>query len=146
MALVFKVVAKLKYLVAIISGHVLAWLPPIVRFMTKQNSISSKALIMPLTKWNCVLSQKHLLVQWKSAWFFKKLLSYQNFQVATFCYPHFLTCSNSDFQVANLHFATVNFEPYYLWFLAITIWEKWRLCSGCTAAPINFNKCSKHIT
>ena len=28
--------AKLTFLVAIISGHVTAWLPPIVRFMTKQ--------------------------------------------------------------------------------------------------------------
>ena len=53
--LVFKVVAKLKYLAAIIGGHVLAWLPPIVRYMTKQNSIWSKAL-----KWNCVLSDKHI--------------------------------------------------------------------------------------
>ena len=38
--------------------HVIARLPPIVRFMTKQNSIWSKALIMPLTIWNCVLSYK----------------------------------------------------------------------------------------
>ena len=51
-------VAKLTFLVAIIGGHVTARLPPIVRFMTKQNSIWSKALIMPLTIWNCVLSWK----------------------------------------------------------------------------------------
>ena len=56
--LVFKVVAKLTYLVAIIGGNVTAQLPPIVRFMTKQNSIWSKALIMPLTIWNRVLSYK----------------------------------------------------------------------------------------
>ena len=56
--LVFKVIAKLTYLVAIIGGHITAWLPPIIRFMTKQNSIWSKALIMPLTTWNCVLSYK----------------------------------------------------------------------------------------
>ena len=56
--LVFKVVAKLTYLVAIIGGHVTAKLPHIVRFMIKQNSIWSKALIMPLTTWNCVLSYK----------------------------------------------------------------------------------------
>ena len=30
----------------------------IVRFMTKQNSVWSKALKMPLTIWNCVLSYK----------------------------------------------------------------------------------------
>ena len=45
--LVFKVVAKLTYLVAIIGGHVTAKLPAklpyIVKFMTKQNSIWSKA-------------------------------------------------------------------------------------------------------
>ena len=35
----FKVVAKLTYLVAIIGGHVIARLPPVVRFMTKHNSI-----------------------------------------------------------------------------------------------------------
>ena len=46
--LVFKVVAKLTYLVAIIGDHVTAQLLPIVRFTTKQNSIWSKALIMPL--------------------------------------------------------------------------------------------------
>ena len=60
-ALVFKIVAKLTYQVAIMGGYVTAWLPPIVRFMTKQNSIWSKALTMPLTIWNYVLSykQKH---------------------------------------------------------------------------------------
>ena len=57
-ALVFKVVAKLTYQVAIISGHVTAKLPAIVRFMTKQNALWSKALVMPLTIWNCVLSYK----------------------------------------------------------------------------------------
>ena len=57
--LVFKVVAKLTYLVAITGGHETARLPPMVSFMTKQNSIWSKALIMPLTIWNCVLSYKH---------------------------------------------------------------------------------------
>ena len=60
--LVFKVVAKLTYLVAIIGGHVTAKLPAklphIVKFMTQQNSIWSKALIMPLTIWNYVLSYK----------------------------------------------------------------------------------------
>ena len=54
----FKVEAKVTYLVAVIGGHVAALLPPIVRFMTKQNSIWSKALIMPLTIWDCVLSYK----------------------------------------------------------------------------------------
>ena len=54
----FKSVAKLTYLVAIIGGHVTAWLPPIVRYMTKQNFKWSKALIMPLTRWNLCLSYK----------------------------------------------------------------------------------------
>ena len=56
--LVFKVVAKLTYLVAIYGGHITVSLPPIVRFKTKHNSIWSKALVMPLTIWNCVLSYK----------------------------------------------------------------------------------------
>ena len=56
--MVFKVVAKLTYLVAIIGGHVTAKLPHIVRFMTKQNSVWSKALLMPLIIWNCVMSYK----------------------------------------------------------------------------------------
>ena len=41
--LVLKVVAKLTYLVANIDGHVTAQLPLIGRFMSKQNSIWSKA-------------------------------------------------------------------------------------------------------
>ena len=41
--LVFKVVTKLTYLVAILGGHVTAWLPPIIRFMTKQNSMVDNA-------------------------------------------------------------------------------------------------------
>ena len=51
-----KVVAKQTYPVANIGGHVIAQLPSVVRFMTKHNSIWSKALVMPLTIWNCVLS------------------------------------------------------------------------------------------
>ena len=47
--LVFKVAAKLTYIVAITGEHETAKLPQIVRFMTKQNSIWSKALIMPFT-------------------------------------------------------------------------------------------------
>ena len=41
--LVFKVVAKLTSQVATIDGHITAQLPPIVRFMSKQNSKWSKA-------------------------------------------------------------------------------------------------------
>ena len=46
-------------LVAKTGGHITAQLPPVlvvVRFKTKQNSIWPKALTMPLTIWNCVLS------------------------------------------------------------------------------------------
>ena len=53
-----KVVAKLTYPVANIGGHAIAELPAFVRFMTKHNSIWSKALIMPFTIWNCVLSHQ----------------------------------------------------------------------------------------
>ena len=44
------------YPVANIGDSVIAQLPPFVRYMTKHNSIWSKALIMPLTIWNYVLS------------------------------------------------------------------------------------------
>ena len=37
-------------------------LQSIVRFKTKQNSIWSKALIMPLIIWKCVLSHKHKII------------------------------------------------------------------------------------
>ena len=55
--LVFKAVEKLTYLVAIIGGCVYSY-HPLSDLWTKQNSIWSKALIMPLTIWNCVLSCK----------------------------------------------------------------------------------------
>ena len=51
-----KVVAKLTYPVANIGGLGIIQLPSFVRCMTKHNVIWSKALIMPLTIWNCVLS------------------------------------------------------------------------------------------
>ena len=76
-----------------IGGQVTAQFPPIVIFMTKQNSIGSKALIMPLTIWNCVLS-------YKKNYFSEKQL------VLPRKYFH-----NRNFQVANLLLATVNFEP-----------------------------------
>ena len=37
-------------------GHAITQLPSFDRFMTKHNSIWSKALVMPLTIWNYVLS------------------------------------------------------------------------------------------
>ena len=49
-------VAKLTYPVVNIGGRVIAQLPSFVRFMIKHDSIWSKALIMPLIIWNCVLS------------------------------------------------------------------------------------------
>ena len=42
--------------VANICDIVVVELPPFVRFLTKHNSIWSKALIIHLTIWNCVLS------------------------------------------------------------------------------------------
>ena len=56
------VAAKLTYTVAIIIDGVIALAPVVffVRFMTKHDSIWSKALMMPLTIWNCVLSYQHV--------------------------------------------------------------------------------------
>ena len=96
-----KVVAKLTYPVANTGGHVIAQLPSFVRFMTKHNSIWSKALIMPLTIWNYVFSYQqknnfsengHVLCS------SKKLLPYQNSQVATFCDQQFKHVANGIFR------------------------------------------------
>ena len=61
--------SKLTYQVANIGGHKSAHLTlvlVVVRFKTKQHSIWSKSLTMPLTIWNCVKSyrQKFLLENW----------------------------------------------------------------------------------
>ena len=67
--------------------------------MTKQNSIWSKALIMLLTIWNCVLSyKKKNYFSKKSACSSKKFLAEQNSQVATFCYLHFFQVANGIFR------------------------------------------------
>ena len=101
------VVAKLTYLKAIIVDHVTAKLPHIVRFMTKQNYIWSKALIMPLTIWNCVLSDKKKnYFSVKISLFFQTEFPGSNFLLLTF-----LTGGRLDFEVANLPLATVNFKP-----------------------------------
>ena len=108
--MVFKVVAKLTYLVATIGGHVTARLPPIVRFMTKQNSIWSKALIMPLTIWNCVLSYKWRIIAVKISLFCQEII-HNRISRYHFLLPTFLTGSKCDFQGATLLLASVNFEP-----------------------------------
>ena len=94
--LLFKVVAKLTYLVAIIGGHVTALLSPIVRFMTKQNSIWSKALIMPLTIWNCILSYKHNFAV-KISLLFQKNTSITEFPGSNCLLPTCLTDGKWDF-------------------------------------------------
>ena len=111
--LVFKVVAKLTYLVAITGGHITAQLPPIVRLMTKQNSVWSKALIMPLTTWNYIwfYKKEKKFSDSECACSCRKLLPQQTFQIAAFCYPGFLPGGKWDFLVANLLLAIVNFEP-----------------------------------
>ena len=75
-------------LLAIIGGHVTALLSPIVRFMTKLNSIIlwSKALKMPLTIWNCVLSYK----QKNYGLFFQVFTFIKEFPGSNFLPPSFL--------------------------------------------------------
>ena len=89
--MVFKAVAKLTYPVANIGGCVTAWLPPIVNFMTKQNSIWSKALIMPLTIWNCVLSINIRIISVKIGLFFQEITFRTEFPGSNFLLPTFLT-------------------------------------------------------
>ena len=106
-------VAKLTYPVAVIGGHVAAQLPPIVRFMTKHNSVWSEALIMPLTLWNCVLSDK----QKQKSYFSENLHVLQEitfiteFPGSNFLLPTFLAGGKWDFPVVNLLLAAVNFKP-----------------------------------
>ena len=105
-----KVVVKLRYLVATIGGLVTAQLPSIARFMTKQNSIWSKALSMPLTIWNCALSYKQ-----KNYFSENKLVLLRNYfhnriSRQQLLLPTFLTGSKWDFQGANSLLATINFE------------------------------------
>ena len=106
--------AKLTYLVAIIGGHVTAQLPTSVRFMTKQNSIWSKALIMPLTIWNCVFLIKRKIISVKIGLFFQEITFRTEFPGSNFLLHRFLTGGKCDFQVAILLLATNNFEPYSL--------------------------------
>ena len=87
----YKIVAKLTYVVAIFGGHVTAGLPPIVIFKTKQNSIWSKALIMRLTIWNCVLSYKRKNFSVNSSLLFRKITSITEFPGSNFLLPTCLT-------------------------------------------------------
>ena len=84
------------YLVANTGGPV-----TVVRLMTKQNSIWSKALIMPLTIWNSVLSNK------QNNYFNGKHLAllrnyfHNRFPSSNFLLPTVLTGGKMGFQVAN---------------------------------------------
>ena len=79
---------------------------PIVRFMIKQNSIWLKALIMPLTIWNCVL-----FVSVKFSLFFQEIFIYTEFLGSNFLIPTFSIGGKWNSLLANLLLATVNFEP-----------------------------------
>ena len=92
-------------------GHVIAQLPPIIRFMTKQNSIWSKALIMPLTIWNCVLSYKGKSFSVKICLFSQEITFITEFPGSNLLLPTFLAGSKWDFPVANSLLAAVNFKP-----------------------------------
>ena len=81
--------------------------------MTKQNSIWSKALIMPLTIWNCVLSYKQGNYSVKIGLFFQIITFITEFPGSNSLLPTLLTGGKWDFQLANLLLATVNFEPWY---------------------------------
>ena len=101
---------KLTYLVSIMGGHVAARLPPIIRFMIKQNSIWSKALIMSLTIWNCVSSYKGKSYFSENWLVFPRNHVHYRIPGSNLLLPTFLAGSKWDFPVANLLFATVNFE------------------------------------
>ena len=82
-----------KYLLPGIKGSSKTYKPstaqllPIVRFMTKQNSIWSKALIMPLTIWNCVCLINRIIIPV----FFQEITFTTEFLGSNFLLP---TCCN----------------------------------------------------
>ena len=110
-SLVFKVVAKLTYMVAITGGHETARLPPLVSFTTKQNSKLSKALIMPLTIRIVFCHINTRIVSVKIGLFFQENTFTTEFPGSNFLLPTFITGGKWDFQMANLLLAIVNFEP-----------------------------------
>ena len=110
--LVFKVVAKLTYLVAIIGGHACNSIVTAhcqIYNQTKFHLV--KSLIMPLTIRNCVLSYKKKNCFSKIGLFLQEITFRTEFPGSNFLLPTFLTGGKWDFQVTNLLLATVNFEP-----------------------------------
>ena len=96
--LVFKVVAKLTYLV-IMGGHVTARLPPIIRFMIKQNCIWSKALINLSPPYGivfCLINRRIISV--KISLFFQRIVFVAGFPGNFFCYQHFKQVTNGIFR------------------------------------------------
>ena len=77
-----------------------AQLPPTVRLMTKQNGMCSKALIMPLTIWNCVCLINRRIISVKIGLFFQEITFITQFPGSNFLLPTFLTGGKWDFQGA----------------------------------------------
>ena len=66
---------------------------------------------MPLTIWHCVLSYKQKNYFGENWLVLLRISLITEFQASNFLLHTFLIDGKSDFQVANLLLATVNFEP-----------------------------------
>ena len=89
--------SKLTYLVATIGGHVTAHLPPapvVVKFKTKQNSIWSKALAMPLTIRNLFSFTSRRSSSVRIGFYLPVIDLLKNCQAATFCHQLFQQVAN----------------------------------------------------
>ena len=105
---------KLSCLLANIGGCMTAQLPPIVRSMTKQTFIWSKAFIifafdqMEL----CFVLISRRIISVKIGLFFQEITFITEFPCGNFLLPRFLTGGKWDFQVADLLLATFYVEPW----------------------------------
>ena len=79
-------VAKLTYPVANTGDIVIAQLPPFVRYMTKHISLGLKALIMPLSIWNCCLISRRIVAV-IIGMFFQEITSITEFLGSNFLLP-----------------------------------------------------------
>ena len=116
------VVTKLTYRVAIIGCHVTAWLPAIVRFMTKQNSMV-KGIDDAFDHYGlvfCLINRRIISV--KISLFFQEINFITESLGSNFLLPTFSTDGKMNFQVANLLLAIINFEPWI--FRSFWRWEK----------------------
>ena len=143
--LVLKVVAKLAHLVAIIGGHVTAQFPPIVKFITKHNSILSKALIMPLTIWNrvCLINKRISSFSVQILLFFQEITFITEFPGCKLSATHIFNRWQMGFFRGQICYLLLNsdFPPQVLVYLFILI-----ILVINTTVTVNFSRVILHTS